>query len=158
MFRRSLALTRFARIGATALGLGVAFLFGRASAVDPALRPTGASIDDILKKNPPAEGEAFRVLPVASGRDSSVSVVRARKALRPHYHEGREETVYVVRGGGTMRLGDKERPIRAGDLVHIPRGVVHGFVNGRRGDTVVVSVMSPPFDGIDRHFLDSPSP
>ena len=84
MFRRSLALTRFARIGATALGLGVAFLFGRASAVDPALRPTGASIDDILKKNPPAEGEAFRVLPVASGRDSSVSVVRARKALRPH--------------------------------------------------------------------------
>ena len=83
-----------------------------------------------------------------------MSVVRAEGELPAHFHESREEVVYVVRGGGTMRIGGETRPVKAGDLVYLPRKTVHGFTNGAKRETVVVSVMAPPFDGKDRIFTD----
>lgn len=133
-----------------------AFALGRATAGEEAPKPQIVSLASVLAKNPSAQGEAFKVMPVAQGRDASVTVVRATGELPPHYHEAREEVVYVVRGGGTMLLGNEKRPVKAGDILHIPRRVPHGFVNGAKRETVVVSVMAPPFDGKDRIFLNPP--
>ena len=133
---------------------GTAFFVGRATAEDAAYKSTVLSVPALLSKNPPDRDEAFKILPLVQGQDVSVTVVRAEKDLPPHYHESREEVAYVVRGGGTMRLGEEKRAVKAGDVIYIPRRVVHGFTNGAKQGTVVVSVMAPPFDGKDRHFIE----
>ena len=63
----------------------------------------------------------------------------------PHHHP--EVQVYViVRGLGRMRVGDAERDVSAGDLIHVPSGEWHGITN--TGDTVLsyVSAATPAFD------------
>jgi len=45
---------------------------------------------------------------------------------RPHYHQRSTELYYVLSGEGTVTLDGAEHPVRAGSLVHIPPGVVHG--------------------------------
>ena len=132
-----------------------AFFLGRATAVEGGPKPQVFSLSSVLARNSPAKGEAIKIVPVVQGQDASVTVVRAMGELPPHYHESREEVVYVIRGGGTMLLGNEKRPIKAGDILHIPRRVPHGFVNGAKRETVVLSVMAPPFDGKDRIFLNS---
>ena len=141
-----------AALGVTVMG---AFALGRVTAEEAGPKPQVISLASVLAKSPPAKGEAFKVMPVAQGQDTSVTVVRALGELPTHFHESREEVVYVVRGGGTMLLGNEKRPVKAGDILHIPRRVPHGFVNGAKRETVVVSVMAPPFDGKDRIFLTS---
>lgn len=138
------------------IAVATAFMLGRATADEAGLKPLIIPLASVLSKNPPAKDEAFKTMPVAQGQDASVTVVRAMKDLPPHYHESREEVVYVVRGGGTMTLGGEKRPVKAGDIIHIPRRVPHGFSNGAKRETVVVSVMAPPFDGKDRIFVPPP--
>jgi mannose-6-phosphate isomerase-like protein (cupin superfamily) len=134
--------------------VSVAFALGRATAEDAEKKPDIVSVMTALSKNPLVKDEPFKIIPLVQGQDASATVVRAMNELKPHYHEGREEIVYVIRGGGTMVLGGQKRPVKAGDVIYIPRGTVHGFTNGSKGETVVFSVMAPPFDGKDRHFLD----
>jgi mannose-6-phosphate isomerase-like protein (cupin superfamily) len=134
-------------------GLTLSFALGRATAQNPERKPSILSTLSVLSKNPLGK-EPFKIIPLLQGQDASATLVRAMGQLKPHYHEGREEIVYVIRGGGTMILGGRKRPVKAGDVIYIPRGTVHGFTNGAKSDTVVFSVMAPPFDGKDRHFLE----
>ncbi len=42
-----------------------------------------------------------------------------------HAHLANEESIYVVEGQGTMRIGGAEVPVRAGDYVTFPPGAEH---------------------------------
>jgi uncharacterized cupin superfamily protein len=42
-----------------------------------------------------------------------------------HYHLANEEALYVLEGEGTVRLGDRELPVRPGDYVAMPVGPAH---------------------------------
>ena len=44
----------------------------------------------------------------------------------PHFHPNEEQFLLVLEGRMRMVLGDEERMIGPGDLVHIPRNVRHG--------------------------------
>jgi quercetin dioxygenase-like cupin family protein len=44
----------------------------------------------------------------------------------PHEHPT-HEFYYVTNGRGTMIIGDEEREIQQGDLVHIPPNTVHSL-------------------------------
>lgn len=44
--------------------------------------------------------------------------------VEPHSHPT-HEFYYVLNGRGIMQIGDEEREVRQGDLVHIPPDVVH---------------------------------
>ena len=102
---------RFQALG-VAVAVIAAFLLGRAIAVEGGgLKPQITALSSFLAKHPPVKDEAFKVMPVTQGQDASVTVVRATGELPPHYHESREEVVYVVRGGGTMLLGTEKRPV-----------------------------------------------
>ncbi len=43
-------------------------------------------------------------------------------AFPRHYHCANEEAIFVLEGEGTLALGDAESPVRAGDLIALPRG------------------------------------
>lgn len=46
-----------------------------------------------------------------------------------HHHPNAEETEYVIEGEGVARVGDEDVAMKAGDIVFVPAGDNHGFVN-----------------------------
>ena len=56
----------------------------------------------------------------------------------------------MLRGHGTMRIGDETLPVGEGSVLFVPKGVVHAFTNAGPEPAVSLIVYSPPFDGKDR--------
>ena len=104
----------------------------------------------LADRAPLAAGEDFRV--VELGRDASTShhVVAIRTAETPHRHDRHDLLVMVVRGYGSMRIGDATLPVGEGSLLYVPRGAVHAFTNESGAPSVAYAIYTPPFDGADR--------
>lgn len=64
----------------------------------------------------------------------------------PHYHPNEEQFMFVLEGRMRMVLGDEERIIGPGTLVHIPRNVRHG-VRALGGPAVFFATKSPAGTG-----------
>ena len=94
--------------------------------------------------------ESFRLKEIGRDAHSSHHLVWIRDRETPHRHDTHDLIVVMVRGHGTERIGDEERPVGEGSVLYVPRGTVHAFAN--QGGTHAVSyvVYSPPFDGTDR--------
>ena len=60
----------------------------------------------------------------------------------PHFHPNEEQFLLVLEGKLKMVLGDEERIIQPGDLVHIPRNIRHG-VCAIGGPAVFFAAKSP---------------
>jgi quercetin dioxygenase-like cupin family protein len=87
------------------------------------------------------------------GEHTTVNVVTPTSDLRAHYHALHEETVYIVRGSGRMRLEDSFISVKEGDIIFLPKRTVHSF-SPATDDVVAISIFSPKFDGKDRIFVD----
>jgi len=64
-------------------------------------------------------------------------------AFTQHTHERSEDLIFVLEGGGVIRLDDMELPIEPGDVILVSEGEFHGTVAGSNGLTCV-SVQAPP--------------
>ena len=64
-------------------------------------------------------------------------------AFTQHTHDHSEDLIFVLEGGGVIRLDDKELPIEVGDVILVSEGEFHGTVAGPNGLTCV-SVQAPP--------------
>lgn len=53
-------------------------------------------------------------------------------AIEPHLHNS-HEFYYVIAGGGMMRVGDEQREMGPGDMVHIGPNEVHSLRAGDAG-------------------------
>ncbi len=60
----------------------------------------------------------------------------------PHFHPNEEQFLLVLEGKMKMVLGEEERVVERGDLVHIPRNVRHG-VCAIGGPAVFFAAKSP---------------
>jgi quercetin dioxygenase-like cupin family protein len=73
----------------------------------------------------------MRVLIPASDTGGTVSVIEqvhyAGYSTPVHEHSREDQTLYVLQGAITARLGDVEHRFVAGDAVFLPRGVPHVF-------------------------------
>ena len=54
-----------------------------------------------------------------------------------HEGDGQEEVYVVLRGAATIRAGDREWPLRAGDLAHVGPSVKRKLVTGDEGVTIL---------------------
>jgi uncharacterized cupin superfamily protein len=74
----------------------------------------------------------------------SVIVVPAGKRAYPfHCHHVNEEMFFVVEGHGVYRVGDREYPIRAGDVIAAPPGgrdTAHQILNTSDGELRYLAV------------------
>ena len=113
------------------------------------------NVFDLLQKQPLPYEENFSSIPLARSETQSAGMVQIRQKLSLHYHILSEEIVYVIKGRGIMTVGKETRPIQPGDVIAIPRGVAHGVENRSLEPLVAISVMSPPFDGKDRVYIES---
>ena len=81
---------------------------------------TGGSLD-VFEMTVPPEGQ----MPVA------------------HYHRDWDETVYGLTGTVTFTVDGEAHNIGPGDVLFIPRGVVHGFDNRSGATATCLGVLTP---------------
>jgi mannose-6-phosphate isomerase len=78
--------------------------------------------------------------------------VRAGHVLSLQYHNRKDETMHVFRGELILRSGPvealEERPLRAGESVHIPPGLVHQIEAVEDSD--VLEASTPELDDLVR--------
>jgi quercetin dioxygenase-like cupin family protein len=60
-----------------------------------------------------------------------------------HSHENFDETIYGLEGTMTWTIGGETVAVEPGQVVFIPRGVVHGFENRSSADVLSLSVITP---------------
>jgi mannose-6-phosphate isomerase-like protein (cupin superfamily) len=106
-----------------------------------------------------ADGSSIRELAgIPSGNASNQSlaeaVVPAGSATIAHLHHRSEEIYLFTGGSGRMRLGDEERPVRAGDCVVIRPGVAHKLWAGEREPLILLCCCAPAYSDADTELLE----
>lgn len=66
-----------------------------------------------------------------------------------HLHRASEEIYHITQGTGSMRLGDAEFVIRAGDTVRIPPGTRHNVTATGAVALRIICVSAPPYAHAD---------
>ena len=66
-----------------------------------------------------------------------------------HSHDGYEETIYGLEGVLTFTLDGRQTDVGPGEVLCIPRGVVHRFDNTRAVHTKMLAIVSPGILGPD---------
>jgi len=61
-----------------------------------------------------------------------------------HLHANSNEIQYILDGTGTIWLGDKEVPIKPGDLIIIPKGTPHGGTKADSKPIKALAIKTPP--------------
>src|SRR5262245_59321974 len=61
----------------------------------------------------------------------------------PHIHRHEDETFYIVEGECRLLLADEWITAAAGDLVNVPRGIVHCFQNAGRETMRMIVTFTP---------------
>ena len=65
-----------------------------------------------------------------------------------HRHPAMEEIIYVISGTAEQWVDRDVRSLGAGDIAHIPTGVVHGTYNAGQEALVFLAILSPAiFEG-----------
>jgi len=68
----------------------------------------------------------------------------------PHIHEREEETFYLQQGSLTVQVGEKTLHALPGDVVQLPRGIMHCFQNSGNVDAKFLVVAAPA--GLEKFF------
>ena len=89
-----------------------------------------------------------RFLLPGDATDGAVSVFEfdvsaGAKVPAPHSHDAYEETVYTLRGTLTWTVGGQRVEMSEGEVLCIPRGVVHSFANEGVADATALAVVTP---------------
>ncbi len=113
-------------------------------------------LESLLAANPLGASENIKAVTLGQTREVSHHVVQVRDREAPHIHKNHDVTVVMLRGQGYL-MWEKERvDLVAGDVLFIPRGAVHYFVNTHSGPTVALAIYSPAFDGKDTIPVEKP--
>ncbi|MEI6461847.1 MAG: cupin domain-containing protein [Verrucomicrobiota bacterium] len=60
-----------------------------------------------------------------------------------HTHPELEEVIYVLSGEVEQWVEKEFRLLKAGEVAHIPAGVVHATFNSSNADAVILAILSP---------------
>ena len=137
----------------TATILSIAAAFATGCAVTHVMRPALAAPDIITAQvvhTGDFEGDAISQPSSIGMRNKTfVSVDGATISIQDgnppkHLHNLSNEIQYVLEGTGTMWLGDKEVPIKPGDLIIIPKGTPHGGNKTDGRPIKALAIKTPP--------------
>src|SRR5215213_2562541 len=103
-------------------------------------------------------GITIRFLLEGAASNGSVAVFEfdvttGSPAPPPHSHDGYEETLYGLRGTLVWTIGGERVEVGEGEVLCIPRGVVHRFENEGEVDATTLAVVTPGILGPD-YFRD----
>jgi len=88
--------------------------------------------------------DPFKRTYVGHGRQSSVFVFQGHAGpFKKHVHVTHDEVGYVLKGSGSVTVGDVTRPVKPGDVWIIPSATPH---SAEFGDPCNVLFISSPID------------
>jgi mannose-6-phosphate isomerase-like protein (cupin superfamily) len=149
--RSSLAISGVASIMIGTLCLG----FSRVEAADDLASARVVHLSDILNttlpKNPVTGNGAQTVY---NGPAGSITALQVGNLAR-HTHETASEMFYVVEGSAQITLGDTKQSMKAGDLMIVPKGLLHS-IKSDSGLLKAVLITMPPRPADDVHFEMAP--
>jgi mannose-6-phosphate isomerase-like protein (cupin superfamily) len=116
-------------------------------APEPSATPTGPvgepkvlSLSDFIEKNLIAR-EPMKLSTIGcSGVQRSV-LLQVRDPVAEQTDDQLDQTLYVVAGQGTLKLGGREHPLNASSFAVIPRGTPYALARGR-GNTPLIVLLS----------------
>ena len=85
-----------------------------------------------------AAGPTAKVSGSSQAGNSELQVIEM-STIKLHHHDQEDHIVYVARGRGILRMGEKgqdNREVKPGDIINLPRGILHGFK--KQGDENLV--------------------
>ncbi len=118
----------------------------------------GMPVDQWLKENPLKPDEDIRLEEISRGETSSTHLVVIRRREPLHVHAQHDLIAIVLRGEGTLTMGERPLEVRPGAILTIPRGVPHSFLNKSNEPAIAYAVFTPPFDGKDMVPLQEQEP
>ncbi|MCX6858061.1 MAG: cupin domain-containing protein [Verrucomicrobia bacterium] len=103
-------------------------------------------IDDAARETNPWTNNEWLCRPDLVEADKLL-LVRANmdpKHCHPfHFHPHREEIIYVIYGRAEQWVGQEKRILKAGEMAHIPAGVIHATYNPHHEPLVFLAILSP---------------
>lgn len=85
--------------------------------------------------------------------EMSFYIAQVSSEIPAHYHNISDETYFVYKGQGTMRLNDEYRDVSEGDIVQIPKGSIHGMKKTGTEDVIIFFISAPAFDPENDRFV-----
>lgn len=113
-----------------------------------------ADLESLLADNPLGANENIRAVPLYRSERSSNVLVQIRDREPLHLHADSDITVFMLRGKGELRIGKQMQPVNAGDVLHIPRGAVHAYINRGPEPAAALVVYSPAPGPKDRILVE----
>lgn len=107
------------------------------------------ALEQWLKQNPMSAVQDVSIQEISRGESASVHIIRIRKQEPMHVHQRHDLVAIVLKGTGTLTLGDRKLELKPGSIVSIPRAVPHAFVNHSSEPAVAYVTFMPAFDGVD---------
>jgi mannose-6-phosphate isomerase-like protein (cupin superfamily) len=94
-----------------------------------------------------------RVLWTGEHSQLVIMTIPAAGEIGEEVHEHTDQVLSFVSGVGEARVGGQKRTVQAGDLVAVPAGTRHNFVNTGPNPLVLYTVYGPPehADGAVHH-------
>ena len=108
----------------------------------------------LLAANLLGRGKNIKVMELSRNARSSNVLVQGRDREPLHRHADSDITVFLLRGEGELRIGKQMHPVKSGDVMHIPRGAVHAYINRGPEPAAALVVYSPAPGPKDRVLVE----
>ena len=109
----------------------------------------GVTLDAWLKEHPLKAGQGTGIEEISRGETASAAIVQIRGQQPLHLHQDHDLTAIILKGYGTLTVGDRKLELRPGSIVTIPRGTPHSFLNKSPEPAVAYAMFNPAFDNVD---------
>ena len=85
-----------------------------------------------------------------SDSNATTDIVWIKGNEMPHKHLHHSEFAYILEGTGMMLIGDSVYPVKPGDFIEIPPGVVHAVRLTSSSPMKAIVIHAPQYDGKDK--------
>jgi mannose-6-phosphate isomerase-like protein (cupin superfamily) len=106
--------------------------------------PRSVIIVDFIEKNGIHGGDPVKSDQLGCTASAKTSLLQIRDQVSEGARADADETIYVIAGEGSLRLGNTDVPLQASTVAVIPRGTVRGLTRKGKNVLYVLSVVSGP--------------
>ena len=114
--------------------------------VPASLEPTIVRTRELMAREPNTSTTSGHVWRLHQSATSRTNLVQMRGEAGEHIHPDAEHSLYVISGEVSVRAGDLQTTLRAGDYISIPAGLKHGYSVPSDKPALLISMDAPPYD------------
>ena len=131
-------------VGGAGIACAAAWWVALAGAAPAQEKIAVTTLDALLREKPLPPGGAAADIIASRHVDASELQIVVAKKIDLHTHDDTDHIVYIARGSGVFRFAGQMRQVEVGDIVTIPKGIVHGFEARDGSEPLVLLVVETP--------------